>query len=357
MTDRPTPDSPAPAKISRTDKNNKSRDDFRSPFFSSIGQLSHAVHAYLGELGSGVNGIWNQFWFRPRRTDWLGILRILAGAMLLYTHAVWSLDFEGFLGIDRRLAADIAPLMNPTPWHWSHFDWFESNTALWCIHWLSLNIFFCFMIGWLMPWTGVLAVLLAISYAHRATGTLFGLDQMNVALAMYLTLGQSGNSFSVDAWWRKHRRQTRASADRGERANSEYSVLANIGTRLIQVQLCIIYLFAGTGKLQGDSWWDGQAMWGALASYQYQSIDMTWTYKFPEFLAVATHLSVAWEVSYLFLVWPRLTRPIVIGIAILVHLGIGLFLGMMTFGYIMIVANLAFVEWDGLFAKTEKLQE
>jgi membrane protein implicated in regulation of membrane protease activity len=42
-------------------------------------------------------------------------------------------------------------------------------------------------------------------------------------------------------------------------------------------------------------------------------------------------------------VWPRLIRPIVIAIGIGMHLGIGIFLGMWTFGLSMIIANIAFV--------------
>ncbi len=50
-----------------------------------------------------------------------------------------------------------------------------------------------------------------------------------------------------------------------------------------------------------------------------------------------------WELSYIVFVWPRLTRPIVIMLAFPLHMGIAFGMGMITFGYIMIVANLAFV--------------
>jgi hypothetical protein len=56
-----------------------------------------------------------------------------------------------------------------------------------------------------------------------------------------------------------------------------------------------------------------------------------------------TYLTVAWEISYPFLVWPKLTRPIFLGMAVFVHIGIGLAMGMLTFGLIMMYANLSFV--------------
>jgi len=111
----------------------------------------------------------------------------------------------------------------------------------------------------------------------------------------------------------------------------------------MQVHLCIIYFFAGTGKLLGDTWWNGEAIWGAFASYEYQTVDMTWMANFPLVMNAITLVALIWEVSYAYLVWPRLTRPLMVGMAFLVHAGIGVTMGMLTFGYIMIVANLAFV--------------
>ncbi|MBL8889308.1 MAG: HTTM domain-containing protein [Planctomycetaceae bacterium] len=303
------------------------------------------VLAYLVQSGTELWLGWNSFWFTPRRTYWLGLLRIGAGCMALYTHAVWTIDFEAFLGTDRMIGPEIAPQMNPTSWHWSHFDVVSGSQSLWALHWVAIGSFAAFTVGVGMPWTGWLAAFFAISYAHRATGALFGLDQMNVALVTYLTLGGAGRSWSVDQWWR----QRRSIAEGSATSPDELSVWANIGTRLIQLQLCIIYWFAGTGKLQGVTWWNGEAMWGALASYQYQSIDMTWLHEYPNLLALATHLTIVWEISYTFLVWPKRTRPVVIGMAVLVHVGIGVLLGMMTFGVIMVIANLAFVEWKDLF--------
>jgi len=117
-------------------------------------------------------------------------------------------------------------------------------------------------------------------------------------------------------------------------------------TRLIQLHLCVIYLFGGLGKLRGEMWWDGSAMWYSIASYDYQSMDMTWTGHLVILSSMATHLTLFWEVSYCAMIWPRWTRTWTLAIAILVHGGIALFLGMFTFGLMMIVANLAFIPSD-----------
>src|SRR5690606_38396496 len=86
------------------------------------------------------------------------------------------------------------------------------------------------------------------------------------------------------------------------------------------------------------------ALWGAFANLEYQSTDMTWVVHAPLLVNLLTHITVAWEIAYCALVWPRLTRPLVLFVALPLHLGIGACLGMMTFGTVMLIANLSFVE-------------
>ena len=85
------------------------------------------------------------------------------------------------------------------------------------------------------------------------------------------------------------------------------------------------------------------ATWGAIANLEYQSLDVTWLANYPVLMDAMTHVALFWEVFYIALVWPRWTRPIALGMAVMVHGGIALFLGMKTFGLAMLIANLAFV--------------
>ena len=145
-------------------------------------------------------------------------------------------------------------------------------------------------------------------------------------------VGPSGGVFSLDA-----------ALGRGD---PRPSVRANIALRLLQVHLCVVYLFSGCGKLLGASWWEGTALWGAIANEQYRTLDLTGLARHPLVVNVLTLATLWWEVGYAALVWPRLTRPAVLAMALPVHLGIGLAMGMMEFGLAMLAANLAFVPAD-----------
>ena len=84
-------------------------------------------------------------------------------------------------------------------------------------------------------------------------------------------------------------------------------------------------------------------MWMALGNLEYQSLDMTWMAGWPLLINALTHITVFWEIFYSALIWPRLTRPVMLLLAIPLHMGIAICLGMLTFGLIMLVGNMAFI--------------
>jgi hypothetical protein len=279
----------------------------------------------------------------------LGLIRIFVGLSVVYTHAVWSLELETFFGRDGVLPAEYSRLLygENAASLWSHFYWIDSMPVLWVIHGIALLTMILFTLGWWTRVTSVVSYLFLVSYAHRATGALFGLDQINGFLLLYLVIGPSGAALSLDEWLRRRRGTSRADSP---------SIGANVALRLMQVHLCVVYLFAGMGKLQGSTWWNGEAIWGAIASADYQTWDVTWLAGAMWLINLVTLLSVAWEVSYPFLIWNRTLRPFYLAMAVFVHLGIGALMGMITFGLIMIIANMSFLPSD-LWGRTALGQE
>ena len=298
-------------------------------------QSSHGQSMFddIRSWASDVWQVWDRFLFTPSDPATLGFIRILAGGMLLYTHFVWMLDLEGFFGASGLLSKDFVYRYHDSAFAWSHLYWIENTTVLWVTHVLALAVFACMMAGYQSRAAAIVSALLTISYANRASGALFGLDQINGFLALYLAVGPCGDAYSVDAWLARRRGRPPRAA----------SVSGNIAIRLMQCHLCVVYLFAGCGKLLGQSWWEGTAFWGAVANYEYQTVDLTWMANHMWIIELITHVTIIWEVGYAFLIWPRLSRPVMLLLAVPLHLGIALCMGMVTFGVMMLVANLAFV--------------
>jgi hypothetical protein len=364
------------------------------------------IRDYARELGQAAVRGWDRFWFTPSDPATLGLIRMLAGAMLLYTHLVWTIDLDAFFGPNAWLsveaveyfqngpseeelkalaasqeagtqAADSAPAATgraprqpgveevlpaesvrqgdaPNPefaaaepprrpfWSfvapsfaWSYLKYVESPSVLWTLHIAALAVFALFMLGVGTRVTSILAFLITVAYVNRVPGALFGLDQINGMLALYLAIGPSGAAYSIDRLIARRRA--------GGALPVTPRIGANVAIRLIQLHMCVIYFFAGVGKLQGATWRGGTALWFSFANLEYQSLDMTWMADWPLTMNLLTHITVYWEVFFCVLVWPRLLRPIVLAVAVPLHLGIAFFMGMMTFGIVMLFGCLSFV--------------
>ena len=302
-----------------------------SPASSSLG-LWASQKAWCTQFAQG----WDRFWFTPTDPATLCMIRVLAGAMLVYTHAVWTLGLDRFLSPDGMLSPQFIQHFKGSAWAWSHLYWIPDGAPLMIAHAIALVILVAFWVGWQTPITGLLSAAITISYANRAPAALFGLDQINGFLALYLAVGPSGACLSVDRWLAIRRQ--------GDAARViTPSTGANVSIRLMQLHMCVVYLFAGLGKFHGESWWTGEAFWGAVANKEYQTLDLTWLAYYPFLVHALTHITVFWETFYPALVWPKLTRPIIIALAFPLHLGIAFGMGMITFGTVMIIANLSFL--------------
>ena len=293
------------------------------------------VTGYLADLARSLAEGWDAFWFTPADPTPLGLLRVLTGAMLLYTHAVWGLALDDFFGPKAWLDAELVRALQADEAAYS-FWWLVPPGGLWPAFAASMAALALFTLGLWTRVTSLLALVVAISFAQRTPAAQFGLDQINVLLTLYLALGPSGRTLSLDRW--RARRRGGPTSDR-----VTPSVAANVARRLIQVHMCVIYFFAATSKLQGPAWWDGQAMWRAFANLEYQSADMTWLAWSPWLLDLMTHVAVLWELSFCVLVWSRRLRPLVLAGAVVLHVGIGACLGMWTFGLIMLVGCASFL--------------
>lgn len=112
--------------------------------------------------------------------------------------------------------------------------------------------------GLATPIASVISLLGLISTVNRAPLCVFGLDDVLGMISLSLAIGPCGAVWSLDRilldrWFPNRRSLTPLGA--------RVSVRANVAVRLLQVHLCVLYGFAGTGKLLGGSWWEGTAIW------------------------------------------------------------------------------------------------
>ncbi len=298
-------------------------------------RLLNAVVRDLTARTRSLADDWDAFWFRPADPTLLGLLRVLTGLMLLYTHAVWGLVLGQFFGPVSWLSPALVRTIQQDQYNFS-FWWLVADGWMWPVYGLSMAVLLLFTLGLCTRVTSILSLLVVISFAHRVPQATFGLDQINAMLTLYLAIGPSGQALSLDRFIAGRRRGSALS-------RPAPSAGATLALRLINVHMCVIYFFAGISKLQGEAWWTGEAMWRAFSNLEYQSIDMTWLAWHPWLLNLVTHVSVLWEVFFCVLIWQPRLRPLMLAGAVVLHVGIGACLGMWTFGLIMLVGCASFL--------------
>lgn len=298
-----------------------------------------AAFAATKSYASGLVGVWDRFWFEPSDPAVLSAIRVATGLLLLWTHTVWTFDLLAFFGVEGWLPPEMVDRQAAGRIAFGFFDLTQAPWAVWTFHLLGLVAFFLLTIGWFSRVAAVCSFVVALSYAQHVTpGAFFGLDKINCLLVTYVMLGPCGARYSLDRVLRIRRGAISPVAD-----DVPPSWSATLALRLIQLHLCVIYLFGGLGKLQGTRWWTGEAIWMSVANVEYRSLNMTWMADWLWLAELLAHATVFFELFYCCLVWNRWARPLVLLTAVGVHGFIGLGMGMPEFALAMLVANTAFL--------------
>jgi len=111
---------------------------------------------------------------------------------------------------------------------------------------------------------------------------------------------------------------------------------------LLRFHLCVAYFVAGLAKSAGDQWRNGEAIWRAVMMPQFTTgLDWSWLASAPVLATIASCGTLVIELGYpLFMNLPR-TRPVWLVLTIMLHVGIGLALGLWLFAAIMIVLTVS----------------
>ena len=280
-------------------------------------------------------------------------MRVCVGLLVLWSMLVYGIDLSDYFGSEGW--ADPATLERvqgqQMPYAWSFWTWVPDSLLrpAWVV---CLAVLVLYTVGLWSRITAVLAWVIVVSTIRRAPISLFGFDQITSTLTLYLAVtGASGQAVSLDrflARWKQARALTVRRPKDGrwplEDGVPRPTISANLALRLIQLHFCLIYGMAGLAKLQGPGWWNGTAIWGMVASAEFNLLDFTWLAAQPLLLNVLSHASLAIEISYPVLIWPRTIRPLMLAMVVMLHLGIGLTApGLTEFGLAMCAGNLAFV--------------
>ena len=118
--------------------------------------------------------------------------------------------------------------------------------------------------------------------------------------------------------------------------------LHNIAVLAIALQVSVLYSTAGLAKANGDLWHHGTAMY-YISQVQWFSLPvMRDMFKNPFITTMSSYVPVLFQLWFPVAVLSPLRR-LWIGIGVLFHIGIAVFMGLVTFSAVMIALDLMFV--------------
>jgi len=264
----------------------------------------------------------------------------------------------------QRFGVDLKKTYSHGLYTWSIFFHVTNPTAMMFIHICSLIVMVMFALGLFTRVTSVLTWLAALNYIHRTNQVLFGMDVMMNICMLYLMIGPSGATLSLDRWWAKKRAQRQIEAvkarggDTSELeaflAGPQPSIAANFATRLFQIHFCFVYMASGLSKLKGAAWWNHTAIWSTMANPEFSPTvfapyrwflvwlaDHRWLWEV--LMSFGGYFTLILEIGLPFLIWRPRLRPYVVAAGVLFHTGIATVMGLTVFSLFMMVLLMSFI--------------
>ena len=305
----------------------------------------NSVLTYFREASETFGRCWNEFWFVPRDTNVLSLLRLLTGFVALYWLLTFTPDLITFFGPQGMIPPDLLATWIGSRSMMSYFNFFSSPAELWTVHVIGIVIVGLFTGGAFTRVTSVLALLVVLSYIHRAPMVAGEFEPILTFVMFYLCFAPCGEYLSVDALLRRRRENSAQAGMPTPGTLVHRSSATTIATRLIQVHLVLVYLMIVLGQLNGGAWWNGQAVWALMARPESRTVDLTtWLHAHPYMLNAWTHGIVLFELAFVVFIWNRWARPVLLGLSVVVWTSLALITGLHLYCAMMVLAGLAFVD-------------
>jgi hypothetical protein len=301
---------------------------------------------------------WHRFFHAPCDARIAAAVRIAFAIVTLLNLAVLYPDLDHWFTDQGVLPAEVSREV-ARPYAWSVLWLLPSTPAVvHACYWIAVAQTVLLLVG-VVPRLQALGVFVwLVSFTNRNYLIVDGEDTVFRLIAFFLIWMPVGRCWSVDAlvrrWWQGPHlnplpegegvRDPRPSPlPEGEQ---ERCAAPGWGLRLLQIQMCLMFLSAGLCKLDGNSWLNGTAIYyvARLDDYFGRFAAPDWPFDWPWAVALLTWSVIAIELLVPIFVWFRETRRLCLVAVVLFHLGNEWTMHLFLFHWVMLAGWLAFVE-------------
>ena len=290
------------------------------------------------ETGWAPLRAWDRFWHTGAECSTVTLFRIALGLVALSWGLSLGLDLQAFYS-----QSGLLPDPDYAPYRLTLSPWLRTDAALAVAYTVLIGSAVAVISGRGFRVAAVLLWLMVSSFQYDNPLVLNGGDILLRILCSYAALyalflpwgSVASGSRPAGLRWRELFRDSVA---------PRFPAAPIWLLRLVQIQLTLIYPLSLIDKFRGDTWLDGTATIWALNLIEFERFPLPPVLR--ESLLVGNILTygvLATEFVLPFLLWTRRTRLVAVSLGVGLHLVLNYALRLGFFGWIMVVAYLAFL--------------
>lgn len=265
---------------------------------------------------------------------------VLGSVVLLYFYCIHYAERQYFFGPSGV-------------WPWTNFQSALAESGSFSLYGLSesrwlfevvfhagLLVAVLFVFGYRARLMAVLHYIFTWSLFQRNPALLDGGDNVMYLVLAYFICIDSSSVISLDA--RRRRRLGQGSGDNaGSTRQRLITLLHHAGVAAVVIQVCIVYVASSLYKLQGERWQEGTALYYILRTpeFSWPSVSPL-VYESALLVTIGTYVTVLFQLAFPFMLLTRWTRLAGLACALAFHSGIALMMGLGSFAFTMIGAEL-----------------
>lgn len=215
------------------------------------------------------------------------------------------------------------------------------NRAIYLLLYCYIMVLFILLIGWQTRIAAIIAWYIHLIWLNTGAVFTYGVDMFMHISLFYFMFMPVGATFSVDNLRKKY---------------IKISYVYGLSLKVLQIHMCIMYFWSGIEKTFNIDWWTGDAIWKSVMMSEFNQVDFSWLASVSWLPMIIGWGALIIEIGYIFFIWHSKTRPIWLVMTISLHLGIGLFLGLWLFAFMMIILNVSAFGWDYIEAFASKIE-
>ena len=284
---------------------------------------------------------WQRFWFEPVSTSTLAVLRIAVGLLTV----CWAAALAGD-ALDFFTRSGIQPEASSRPFGLSIFALNGSDGFVIAAFVVLIVAALCVTVGFQTRIATGIAFVIVLSLTRRNQYWVQGGDVLLRIMLLFLFFSPAGAALSLDRW------------RRARESFWSFPSRAPWALRLLQLQLCAVYLFAVWSKVQGERGNNGTAI-----AIIWLAEDVT-RFQLPHVIGdnllisnLATYGTLVVETAMAILIWNRRLRPWVMLAGFLLHLFIEVTFALGFFPIATLVLYIAFVPPETMDAWLGRVRE